>query len=179
MVYGGVLWEIVMLSHFFSGSHTSKVDEKNRFVLPHVLRYGLVENGILRFSLALGVGGCLSIYRKSDMEKMVEKFREKQHIAQYQRFFTVFFSTLYETECDKVGRITIPSFLKQAVSMEQDIVIAGVLNKIEIWPKSKYEENLKLVLEGVDGEFSQMSEEILSSIDTKQHQLPMEKTVLS
>ena len=60
---------------FFSGSISSKLDEKGRFVLPQHMRYGLVENGVMEFSLALGLGGCLAIYRQSDIQKIVDKFQ--------------------------------------------------------------------------------------------------------
>ena len=139
-----------MSGFFFSGSHEAKLDDKNRLVLPQNFRYGLVENGQLQISLSLGLGGCLTLYKRSDMEKIVEKFQKKQHLAKYQPFFTVFFSTLYHTECDKIGRITLPPLLKRAVKIEDEVVIAGVLNKIEIWPKQAFEEQLRALLEGRD-----------------------------
>lgn len=137
-----------MEEFFFSGSSTAKLDEKNRFVLPQSMRYGLVENGKLEFTIALGLGGCLAIYKKSDIDKIVEKFRKKQHDAKYQKFFTIFFSTLHNTTCDKVGRVLLPPLLKKAVGIDSEIVVAGVLNKIEIWPKEKYESDLEAFLEG-------------------------------
>lgn len=130
---------------FFSGSVSTKLDEKGRFVLPQEMRYGLVENGELEFCLALGLGGCLAIYRKGEIERIVEKFQAKQHVAKFQKFFTLFFSTLHQTTCDKIGRVHIPTMLKNSVNLKGEIVIAGVLNKIEIWPKDLYEANLKAV----------------------------------
>ncbi len=127
---------------FFSGSVPAKLDEKNRFVLPQSMRYGLVEGGKLEFTLALGLGGCLAIYRKSDIEKIVEKFRAKQHVGRYQKFFTLFFSTLHHLTCDKLGRVVLPGVLKKAVKIDKSLIIAGVMNRIEIWPQEKYEENL-------------------------------------
>ena len=81
---GVKLWQKVkksMTKFFFSGSSHAKLDGKNRFVLPQQMRFGLVENGALEFTIALGLGGCLAIYRKSDIEKIVEKFQSKQHMA--------------------------------------------------------------------------------------------------
>ena len=118
------------------------------------MRYGLVENGELEFCLALGVGGCLTIYKKSDIEKIVAKFEAKAHIAKFQKFFTLFFSTLHHTTCDKVGRITIPSILKNACGIKNDVVVCGVMNKIEIWPKDVYERQLQELLFGADSETS-------------------------
>lgn len=140
--------------HFFSGSVGCKLDEKARFVLPQEMRYGLVENGELEFCLALGLGGCLTIYKKSDIEAIVEKFEKKAHIPKFQKFFTLFFSTLHHTTCDKVGRVTIPSILKNATGIKNDVVVCGVMNKIEIWPKDIYEKQLKELISGTDPEMN-------------------------
>ncbi len=152
---------------FFSGSTSAKLDEKGRFVLPQQMRFGLVEEGTLEFSLALGLGGCLAIYRQSDIQKIVAKFQAKQHLGKYQKFFTLFFSTLHQTTCDKVGRVIIPATLKNAVGIKSEIVIAGVLNKIEIWSKERYETQLEAVLSGKDAEMSlaKLTEEAFALID--------------
>ena len=156
-----------MRRFFFSGSTEAKLDEKNRFVLPQSMRLGLVEEGLLEFSIALGLGGCLAIYRQSDIEKIVERFTAKQHIGKYQKFFTLFFSTLHQTTCDKVGRVILPTNLKSAVGIETEIVIAGVLNKIEIWPKETYNIHLQSLLQGTDPDMNlaKMSEEAFALLD--------------
>lgn len=137
-----------MESFFFSGSSVAKLDEKNRFVLKQDFRYGLVEAGKLEFTIALGFSGGLIIYRNSEMEKIVKKFRKNMHKIEFQQFFTLFFSTLYPTSCDKLGRVNIPPLLKQAAKIQKEIVIAGVLDRIEIWPKGIYDENLQKLTSG-------------------------------
>ncbi len=154
-----------MSKDFFCGSYTVKLDDKNRFVVPQNLRYQLVENGVLEFSIALSIGGCLAIYRKSDMDQIVERFRRKQHIGKFQKFFTLFFSTLVNTTCDKVGRVSIPGNLKSGVGINSDIVIAGALNKIEIWPKEIYERDLANFISGNSkGEMMDLIEEAFSTL---------------
>ena len=156
-----------MRKFFFSGSTKAKIDAKNRFVIPQEMRFGLVENGSLEFTIALGLGGCLAIYRRSDIEKIVEKFQSKQHVGKYQKFFTIFFSTLHHTTCDNLGRVVLPPILKKAVDIKSDIVIAGVLNKIEIWPADRYEADLKAILEGQDSDcdLAKMSEEAFALLE--------------
>lgn len=146
---------------FFSGSSVSKLDDKGRFVLPQSMRYGLVEDGKCEFVLGLGLGGCLAIYRRSVIQSIVDKFREKQHMAQYQKFFTLFFSTLHQTECDKIGRVAIPAPLKSAIGIKKEIVVAGVMDKIELWPKDVYDQNLRNLLDGKnsDLDLAKMTEE--------------------
>ena len=153
--------EMVMSGFFFSGSHVAKLDEKGRFVLPQEMRYGLVEEGKCEFVIGLGLGGCLTIYRKSLIQKIVDKFRQNQHVARFQKFFTLFFSTLHQTEHDKIGRVTLPQNLKSAVGIEKEIVVAGVMDKIELWPKEVYDRNLRLLIDGDSTEMNleKMTEE--------------------
>src|SRR3990172_6047123 len=159
---------------FFSGSTFARLDSKNRFVLPQQMRFGLIEDGVLEFSIALGLGGCLAIYRKSDIEKIVARFQEKQHLGRYQKFFTLFFSTLHQTTCDKVGRVVIPPTLKKAVGIQSEIVIAGVLRKIELWPKEKYEGEFERVMLGKDpsSDLSQLTEEAFALLAEEEHVCP-------
>lgn len=150
-----------MSTFFFSGSSSAKVDDKNRFVLPQDMRFGLVEEGKIEVVLALGMGGCLALYRKSEIEAIVKTLRGKQHIAKYRKFFTLFFSTLHKVTPDKLGRITLPAILKKATGIETEVVIAGVMNKIEIWPKQKFEDDLALFKDQA-AELSELTEELLT-----------------
>lgn len=146
--------EIGMKGLFFSGSSVAKLDEKGRFVLPQEMRYGLVEGGKCEFAIGLGVGGCLAIYKKSVIEKIAEKFQEHQHKGRFQQFFTLFFSTLHQTECDKIGRVMLPQTLRSALNIKKEIVVAGVMDKIEIWPKEVYDKNLQDLLSGQSKDLS-------------------------
>lgn len=175
MELGGNDEKLKMQQFFFSGSSDAKLDDKNRFVLPQNMRFGLVEEGKLEFAVGLGLGGCLAIYKISDIQKISKRFQENLYVAKYQKFFTLFFSTLFTTSCDKIGRVTVPVRLKEAVKIEKEIVIAGVLNKIEIWPKEVYEKNLNAMLSGTDKEMdlAKMTEEAFALL----HDVPQEKEI--
>lgn len=164
------MWEKVgisiLMNKFFTGAVSGKLDEKNRVVLSQEFRYGLVEKGELEFALGLGFGGCLVIYRKSEIEKMAARLQARQYQGKFQKFLTAFFSTLHFTTCDKVGRFSIPPILKQAAGIDQEVVFAGVIDKIEIWPKDKYEYNLQDLW---SGELSGLMEEALSD-DVKERE---------
>ena len=167
-----------MENDYFSGSYVAKLDEKNRFVLPQDLRYQLVEKGKLEFIIALSMGGCLAIYRESEMQEILGRLKKKQHIARFQRFLTLFFSTLIKTTCDKVGRVTIPAALKNGVGIEQEMMITGALNKIELWPREVYEKDLRAFMEGkeslkevMEDAFSQEEKKVEDAIDRVQREV--------
>ena len=165
-----------MDAHFFSGSSVAKLDEKNRFVLRQELRYGLIENGKLEFTLALGFGGGLVIYRNSEMQSIIEKFKKKIHQQEYQKFFTLFFSTLHPMTCDKLGRVSIPSLLKEAAGMKKEIIVAGVLNKIELWSKDVYDKNLAEMLQG-SSELTSITQKAFSLLNDEPEQKDIEEMI--
>lgn len=151
-----------MNGNFFSGSFNAKLDEKSRFVLPQSFRYQLVENGMLQFAIGLSMGGCLAIYKQSEITQIVQNFQEKKHIAKFQQFFTLFFSTLVQTTCDKVGRVTLPQVLVQTVGIEEkELIISGAMDKIEIWPKTKYEQLFSIMAMEIET-FDSLMEEAFS-----------------
>lgn len=127
---------------FFHGSSETKLDTKCRIVLPQQMRYGLIEEGECSFSLAMERSHCITIYRKSEMAKVVKGFHKRQYDARFHPFFTLFFSTLSSSSCDKLGRFVLPSPLRRAAGIESEVVIAGVMNKVEIWSKEHYQKEL-------------------------------------
>lgn len=138
-----------MTTSFFSGSFAARLDEKGRFVLPQIYRYQLIEEGKLEFFLALGISGhCLAIYKNECIQEIASQMQGKRYYARFQKFFTLFFSTLVPTTCDKAGRVMIPLNLRRVVGLEkeQDIFIVGALNKVEIWAGPLYESEISLML---------------------------------
>jgi MraZ protein len=161
-----------IMSQFFSGSYGAKLDSKNRFVLPQALRYQLVEDGKLEFCIALSMGGCLAIYKKSDMQKIVDGFKSKRHIAKFQKFFTLFFSTLYHTGVDKIGRVTLPKTLKECANIQEHLMLTGSLDKIEIWSKEVFDEQMtELMAQSGSESFSDLWQEALGESDIESKSL--------
>jgi MraZ protein len=69
--------------------------------------------------------------------------------------------------CDKIGRVILPNHLKLAVNIKKEVVIAGVLNKIELWSKEAYDKNLSNLLQGKDTELdlAKMTEEAFALLN--------------
>ncbi len=45
----------------------------------------------------------------------------------------LFFSGACECELDKQGRINIPAYLREYAGLKKDVVVIGVMNRIEVW----------------------------------------------
>ena len=52
----------------------------------------------------------------------------------------VFFAGACDVEIDKQGRILLPTQLREYAGLEKDVVLAGVLNHVEIWNPDRWHE---------------------------------------
>jgi MraZ protein len=72
----------------------------------------------------------------------------------------------------------IPSVLKNGVGMKSEVIIAGALNKIELWPKEVYERDLAKFIGGEsEGDLQQMMEEAFSLLSDNEEENEIEMAV--
>lgn len=121
----------------FMGEYSHSVDVKGRLIVPAKFREQLGE----QFVVTKGVDGCLYGYSDEEWKRIEEKFRQVNLTTKDARkFMRFFFAGAASCEVDKQGRILIPSVLREFAGLEKDVVLVGVLSKIEIWDKERYED---------------------------------------
>ena len=121
----------------FIGEYQHALDSKNRMVVPAKLRDGLGS----RFVVTKGLDGCLYAYPLEEWRKLEEKLKALPLTNRDARSFVrFFFSGACEIEVDKQYRGLIPQNLKEYAVIEKDIVSIGVLSRVEIWSKEKWNE---------------------------------------
>jgi len=121
----------------FTGEYEHSIDTKGRIIVPAKYREDLGEE----FTVTLGLDGCLFVYPKTEWESFVEKLKNlpgSKEGRQLQRYFLAGAATC---EMDKQGRILIPQKLRDAAGLTRDIVFVGVITKLEIWSKERWEAN--------------------------------------
>lgn len=52
---------------------------------------------------------------------------------------------------DSQGRILVPAFLRDHADLDKNVVVAGVLERVEIWNPSRYEESRTSTVYGLEG----------------------------
>ena len=121
----------------FMGEYNHSIDQKGRLIVPSKFREQLGNE----FVVTKGLDGCLFVYSNEEWQRIEEKFREIPLTTKDARKFSRFFFAGAATcEVDKQGRILIPSVLREFAGLEKDVVLVGVLSKIEIWDKQRYED---------------------------------------
>lgn len=121
----------------FMGEYNHSIDAKGRIIVPAKLRDELGEE----FVVTQGLDGCLFVYPNNEWQSFVEKLKTlpgNREARQLQRYFLAGAVTC---EIDKQGRILIPTKLREHADLIKDVVFVGVLGKIEVWSKERWEAN--------------------------------------
>lgn len=140
----------------FTGEYRHTLDVKNRLIIPSKIREEM-GNVII---ITRGLDGCLFGYTVDVWQKMLEKLNSLPFTKKDARSFTRFLTSGAITlEFDKQGRIVLPSYLLDYAHINKEIVIVGVLNRIEIWDKDKWDSFMQ---ENVDS-LSDISENLFAS----------------
>lgn len=125
----------------FLGEYEVTFDAKGRFLLPVGIKKQLPEDAGDRFVIARGFEKCLTLYPKKNWEPiMAELIKVNDYKAENREFLRYFTMGAAETELDSAGRLLVPPNLKTYAGLEKDAVLVSVINKIEIWDKSKYQQ---------------------------------------
>ncbi len=112
------------------GEYHNNLDAKGRIVIPSKFREELGEKIIL----TRGLDGSLFIYSIQKWEELTEKLKTLSFTEKEARNFTRFMLSGANTlEFDKQGRIIIPNYLKDYANLTKEVVLVGVLNRVELW----------------------------------------------
>ncbi|MDD2730565.1 MAG: division/cell wall cluster transcriptional repressor MraZ [Candidatus Portnoybacteria bacterium] len=118
------------------GEYKHTIDEKKRLAIPAKLRKELGKGAVL----TRGFDNCLSLYPLKEWEKLAEKLSklptgqlEARSVAR------VLLSGAAEVQFDALGRILVPDYLKHYAKIEKNVVVAGVLDHLEIWDEAAWE----------------------------------------
>lgn len=118
-----------------TGEYTHSIDEKGRIIIPSKIR-SVIGNNII---ITRGMDGCLFGYSKESWENLVSKLETLPFTKKDNRNFIRFFTSgAIALEFDKQGRINIPNYLSEYANLLDDVIIIGVINRIEIWNKEKW-----------------------------------------
>ena len=123
----------------FLGTHTPKLDEKGRLILPAKFRDELADGLVVtRFQER-----CLAIWPMATFVEVAQSVRggsSNQQVRDYQRMLA---SGASDETPDKQGRITIPPHLRAYAGLDKECVVVGAINRVEVWDAAAWEEYSK------------------------------------
>lgn len=128
--------ELSLGSRFF-GRYEHALDLKGRVILPAKMRIHFTRPGYLTSHLE----GCLALWTAEEFENEVE-FRQSQseNDPVSRNVVREWASAVYEVEVDRQGRMPIPANLRTFAGLEQEVLIIGMINRVELWAPSRWTE---------------------------------------
>ena len=131
----------------FVGQHNHKLDDKSRLSLPAKFRQELGQTVIITH----GLDQCLFVYPKKEWRHFSNKISELSMGQADSRAFSRFLlSGAMEVDIDSSGRVLIPEHLRKYAKIEQQVVVTGVHNRIELWSLDMWEQYIANVSSKAD-----------------------------
>ena len=130
-----------------TGEFNHSIDSKGRLIIPSKLRDSLGEH----FVITKGMDGCLFLYPENEWEAFETKLRTLPLTNKKARDFKRFFlGSAVEGEIDKQGRVLLSSSLRTYANLDKEVVLAGVLDKVEIWSKEAWDARTSDIEENIE-----------------------------
>jgi MraZ protein len=112
------------------GTHTPKLDDKGRVILPAKFRDDLGAGVVV----TRGQERCLYVFATDEFERIHERIREAPLTNKQARdFLRMFLSGASAEKPDGQNRITIPPPLRSYAGLQKELVVTGVGAHAEIW----------------------------------------------
>jgi MraZ protein len=120
----------------FIGEYNHKIDQKGRLAIPAKFRRELKDGAIV----TRGLDNCLFLYTKKEWDQLALKLSRLPISQSNTRAFSrLMLAGAMDVEIDRQGRIIIPDYLRKFAGLNKNTIVAGLLNRLEIWDKGKWE----------------------------------------
>lgn len=139
------------------GTHTPKLDDKGRVILPAKFREELA-GGIV---VTRGQDHCLYVFSTAEFEQIHERIRQAPLSNKQARdFLRMFLSGASAEMPDTQNRITIPAHLRSYAGLEKELVVTGVGAHAEIWDAQRW----NAFIEGNEDSYAELEEEVIPGL---------------
>ena len=122
----------------FLGEYDHALDERGRVTLPKKIRQELNESDVV---LSRGFDACIFGFDKESWEKEATKQLESPVTDSKARAIRRYmFAGAEKLEADKLGRILLPTLLKEYARIARDVKVVGAGDHFEIWDTKAWKE---------------------------------------
>ncbi|MFZ5856829.1 MAG: division/cell wall cluster transcriptional repressor MraZ [Chloroflexota bacterium] len=120
----------------FLGQYQHSIDDKGRLMVPARFRE-LLEGGAY---LTQGFDKCLMVMTEAYFQQVYERINAMNLTDPTARILRrMLLANAYPVEVDKVGRILVPSTLREFAALNGNAVIAGQGGYFEVWTPEEWE----------------------------------------
>ena len=127
----------------FTGNYRHTIDDNNRLAIPSSIRKCVDEKKEGKgFFITPGLDKCLALYSPLHFEETSKKLTVPMFTNKKARNFQRLFFSMSSSvvTCDKQGRIIIPQLHKDYAGLKKEVIIIGVMDRVEIWDLQHWKE---------------------------------------
>ena len=125
-----------------TGTFRRSLDDKLRIAIPKRFRDAFAtneESPVLY--IAPGTDGSLTLYTEESFTRLADQLDNSPQTGKDVRAFSrLFFSRAESVDVDRQGRIRIPSELAKLATLDNEAMLIGVRDRMEIWDAKKWHE---------------------------------------
>ena len=127
-------YDMTLTDNTFIGEYAYSLDSKGRVNIPAKFRQSLSTDSQNTFVITRGLDPCVWVYPLEQWKEIENNLRNLSSVKNIHRTF-VRDTARYASPStyDKQGRITLTPSLTEYAGLEKDVLIIGMINKIEIW----------------------------------------------
>ena len=130
------------VAQMFLGQYQHSIDDKGRLMVPARFRE-LLEGGAY---LTQGFDKCLMVMTEAHFQQVAERITSMSLTDPTARLLRrLIFSTAYQVEVDKVGRILVPGNLREFAGLEANAIVAGQGEYFEVWTPAEWDKQAALL----------------------------------
>ena len=125
----------------FIGEFSYTIDTKGRLNIPSKFRQSLSKDNKNTFVIARGLDKCIWVYPLIEWKQIEKNLRDLSSLSITHRRFirnTARYAT--PSTYDKQGRVMLNSSLIEFAGLDKEVLIIGMINKMEIWNPSILQE---------------------------------------
>jgi MraZ protein len=142
------------MGRVFLGTHTPRLDDKGRLILPAKFRDELAGGVVI----TKGQEHCLYVFPIAEFQRQADALAAQPVTNKAARAYSrVFFAGAHDEVPDRQGRVTIPSHLREYAGLDRELVVIGASTRVEIWDKQSWDS----FLSESEGDFANISEGVL------------------
>ena len=153
---------MTLTNNTFIGEYAYSLDSKGRVNIPAKCRQSLSDDNEGTFVIARGMDSCVWVYPLIQWKDIESNLRNLSSLSKINRTF-VRNTARYASPStyDKQGRITLTPYLIDYAGLDKDVLIVGMVNKIEIWNPTRLDETDKQNLEIDPAAYDELAKNII------------------
>ena len=128
-------------SSVWLGESEHTLDDKSRLFVPRKFQagFGFDADGRAVVYATRGFEGCLALYSEAGFERLLQRLETEAFVGpQKRRMQRLFFANSQRTTLDGSGRLLLPEKLREAAGIGRDVVLVGLVDRVEVWPKEAW-----------------------------------------